>query len=158
MTDKTPLTRSPQLTTLSHEHYDGLLFVWRIRQGLKREAPTPTFAEYIKWFWENHLQAHFENEEKVLVPFLPAGDELVQRMLQEHKAIREVIPTGSDMPLSKIGLLARLLHDHIRFEERDLFPHIESKLSQTELDDIAGKLNQEKSCSSDWKNEFWKEK
>ena len=156
MTDKTPLTRSPQLTPLSHEHYDGLLFVWRIRQGVRREAPIPTLNEYTRWFWHNHLQSHFENEEKLLVPHLPADDELVQRMLQEHKAIRDLVPAEKDQPLAKITLLVNLLHDHIRFEERDLFPHIESKVSPAELDDISRSLDHERSCSSEWKIEFWK--
>jgi hemerythrin-like domain-containing protein len=156
MTDKTPLTRSPQLTPLSHEHYDGLLFVWRIRQGIRREASIPTMNEYIRWFWQNHLQSHFENEEKILVPHLPAGDTLIQRMLQEHQAIRQLIPGDIDLPLVKVSLLARLLHDHIRYEERDLFPHIENKVAPAELEDIARNLP-ERSCSSEWKIEFWKD-
>jgi len=158
MTDKTPLSRSPQLIPLSHEHYDGLLFVWRIRQGIRREASIPTMNAYIRWFWNNHLQSHFENEEKVLAPHLPADDQLIRKTIEEHKAIRELIPGDQDLPLAKISLLARLMHDHIRYEERDLFPHIEKKLSPAELNDIASKLKQERSCSSEWEIEFWKDK
>jgi len=156
MTDKQPLTRSPQLTPLSHQHYDGLLFVWRIRQGLKRGASPQTLNEFIKWFWDNHLRSHFENEEKVLVSYLPGDDELVKRMMQEHEAIRELIPENKNLPLAQISLLAKQLHDHIRYEERDLFPYIENKLSTAALDEISVKLDHERSCSSEWKNEFWK--
>lgn len=156
MTDKQPLTRSPQLTPLSHEHYDGLLFVWRIRQGVKRGASTQIMNEFIKWFWDNHLRSHFENEEKVLVSYLPGDDELVKRMIQEHAAIRELIPENKNLALAQISLLARQLHDHIRYEERDLFPYIENKLSIAQLDEISAKLDHERSCASEWKNEFWK--
>ena len=156
MTDKQPLARSPQLTPLSHEHYDGLLFVWRIRQGLKKEASLQIMNDFIRWFWDNHLRSHFENEEKVLVSYLPGDDELVKRMMLEHGAVRELIPENKTLVLSQISLLAKLLHDHIRYEERDLFPYIEKKLSTAQLDEISAKLDHERSCSSEWKNEFWK--
>jgi len=156
MTDKKPLTRSPQLIPLSHEHYDGLLFVWRIRQGLRRGASLEIMNDFIKWFWNDHLQSHFDSEEKILMSYLATDDELGQRMIREHEAIRKLIPSHNTLSSVQISSLATLLHDHIRYEERDLFPHIEKKLSTDDLNEVARKLEPTRSCSTEWTNEFWK--
>jgi hemerythrin-like domain-containing protein len=156
MSVKDPLVRSKQLTPLSHEHYEGLLFVWRIRQGLKRNASIRTINDFINWFWKNHLQSHFEDEEKNLVPYLPVNDELSKRMMREHEAIRKLLPVNRNLTFADINSFAGLLHDHIRFEERELFPHIEKELSLTQLNDIFDKIDHESSCSTEWKDEFWK--
>ncbi|NJO25088.1 MAG: hypothetical protein HC867_03800 [Bacteroidia bacterium] len=74
-----PIKRSPQLAPLSREHHDGLLFVWKIRQGLQNNTDVLTIADFILWYDEQHLKTHFETEEKLLPPFFPAGDLLFSR-------------------------------------------------------------------------------
>ncbi|HEX6845465.1 MAG TPA: hypothetical protein VF144_00740, partial [Chitinophagaceae bacterium] len=86
-----PLKRSKELAPLSREHHDGLLFVWKIRQGLANGTPVETLGDYTKWFWTNHIKPHFKDEEKVLVKFLPVDNALVKQMFKEHAEIRDLI-------------------------------------------------------------------
>ena len=148
-----PLARSQQLTRLSHDHHEGLLFVWKIRQGLRKNVPAHRINNFKNWFWKNHLEAHFETEETNFTNYLPADDEQLARMIHEHYAIRQLLLSASNEDLA---VLAKTLHDHIRFEERSLFPYIEEKLSRDELNQIGTRLSQEATCSSEWKDEFWK--
>ena len=152
-----PVARSQQLIPLSHEHHEGLLFAWRVRQGLQKNVPLKTICEFINWFWKDHLEHHFQDEEKNLVPYLPVDDELINKMIVEHEVIRKLLPGMSVRTQSEIALFAQLLHDHIRFEERELFPHLEKNLTQSELNEIASKLDHAAACSSKWNNEFWKD-
>jgi len=151
-----PVTRSQQLIPLSHDHHEGLLFAWRIRQGLQRNVSLKTICEFINWFWKDRLQQHFHDEEISFVPYLPRNDELMTKMIAEHEAIQKLLPGTSLRTQSEIALFAQLLHDHIRFEERELFPYIENKLTQSELNELASNLNHASRCSVKWENEFWK--
>ena len=148
-----PLKRSKQLTPFSREHHDALLFVWKIRQGLKNITAPNVIIDYIRWFWENNLQNHFELEEKLLIPPLPANDEFAKQMSIEHQALRHSI---GEMDENSIAAFAEGLDAHIRFEERQLFPHIEKQLSTEQLNEILHQLDQSPECQTSWKNEFWK--
>jgi len=154
MPGERPLARSPQLTRLSHDHHEALLFVWKIREGLRKSIPTQRINSFKNWFWKNHLQAHFETEEVNFAIHLPMDDEQLGRMIHEHQTIRSLLLSESNEDLA---VLAKTLHDHIRFEERSLFPYIEQKLSQDELNQIGATLSHEPTCSSEWRDEFWRE-
>src|SRR5438046_10584725 len=93
-----PIKRSQQLTPLSKDHHDGLLFAWKIKQGLKNGADIKLVAEYVQWFWNNHLQEHFTEEEQILAPHLPPGNELLQQRLYEQQEIEVVIHINESMP------------------------------------------------------------
>src|SRR6187551_1260376 len=111
-----PIKRSKQLTPLSKDHHDGLLFAWKIKQGLKNGADTKVVAEYVQWFWNNHLQEHFNEEEQILAPHLPPENELLQQMLDEHQEIEAMIRINENIPdESLLAKLAQLIDDHIRF-------------------------------------------
>ena len=45
--------------------------------------------EYVQYFWHQHLQPHFREEEKIL--FAPIKDRQVKRAINEHKQIRQQI-------------------------------------------------------------------
>jgi len=155
MPDKNPLVRSQQLAPLSREHHEGLLFAWRIREGLKKDTSLQTINDFITWFWKNHLESHFEDEEKTLALYLPPNDELIKRMMQEHEAIRWLLPDGKLRSALELKLLSQHIHDHIRFEERELFPYIEKKLTTDQLNEIFLKIDHPPHCLTDWKIEFW---
>jgi len=60
-----PIKRSKELAPLSREHHDGLLFAWKIKQGLANKTSIATLCSYTRWFWTNHMKPHFKDEEKV---------------------------------------------------------------------------------------------
>lgn len=152
-----PIKRSEQLAPLSREHHEGLLFAWRIKQGLKKEIEPRTVSEYVNWIWNNHLMQHFRKEEEVLVPLMPEKDELMKRMLEEHEEIEAMILINQNIAdPSNLIMFSDKLNDHIRFEERILFPHCENILSEYQLDFILKKIDVEAPLCGEWKNEFWK--
>ena len=154
-----PIKRSPQLAPLSREHHEGLLLVWKIQQGLRFNVDPERIRKYILWYWQNHIKPHFYQEEKILQPYIPADNELLQRMIKEHELIREFI-LGLDKEANKeiFSSLATLLSDHIRFEERKLFAYLEQILSKDQLDVIFTELEEHPVCDDEWKDEFWERK
>jgi hemerythrin-like domain-containing protein len=154
-----PLKRSKELAPLSREHHDGLLFAWKIKQGLANGTPIETLCNYTRWFWANHIKPHFKDEEKVLVKFLPADNALVQQMIREHAQIRDlVIALDKEPDPNSLQLLAEFINNHIRFEERQLFAYAEENLTSEQLEEIHKDLPQELLCNTEWKDEFWVKK
>jgi hemerythrin-like domain-containing protein len=155
-----PIKRSKELAPLSREHHDGLLFVWKIRQGLANNTPLETLRDFTRWFWTNHIKDHFKDEEKVLVKFLPLHNPLVQQMIREHEQIRDLIlALDKDPDKASFESLAEFLNNHIRFEERRLFAYAEETLSAEQLNLISLELDSETHCDIDgWKDEFWVKK
>jgi hypothetical protein len=151
-----PIKRSKQLTPLSKDHHDGLLFAWKIKQGFKNGADIKLIAEYVQWFWKNHLQEHFREEEQILAPHLPATNELVKQMMDEHQEIEAMVHINANIEDETLLLnLAQTLDDHIRFEERQLFPYAEKTIPEKELNLIYEQLSRERTHCKNWETEFW---
>jgi len=156
MEEITPLKRSKELAPLSREHHDGLLFAWKIKQGLANGTSIETLCNYTLWFWSNHIKTHFKDEEKVLVKFLPADNPLVLQMFKEHAQIRDLIISLDKEPdSSSLQLLGEFINNHIRFEERELFAYAERTLTQEQLNEIYNDLPHDLHCETEWKDEFW---
>ncbi|HYM92753.1 MAG TPA: hemerythrin domain-containing protein [Chitinophagaceae bacterium] len=159
--ERKPVKRSPQLAPLSREHHEGLLFAWKIQQGLINGADIKRMREYTLWYWQQHIKPHFYQEEKILQPYLSAENKLLQRMKKEHEKIRElVLNVDKDADNPDLITLAKVVNDHIRFEERELFAYLEQILSRDQLDAIFTKLEEYPVSSNHpsaarWKDEFW---
>jgi hemerythrin-like domain-containing protein len=151
-----PIKRSKQLTPLSKDHHDGLLFAWKIRQGLKNGADVKLIAEYVQWFWKNHLEEHFREEEQILAPHLPAGNELLKQMFDEHENIEAMIHINENISDGiLLADLAKAIDDHIRFEERQLFPYAEKIIPEKELNSVYEQLAKKPTQCEKWEREFW---
>jgi iron-sulfur cluster repair protein YtfE (RIC family) len=77
--------------------------------------------------------------------FTDRADTLVQSAISQHAALRRGIESlldnaGTVKP-GQLGRLADELDEHIRFEERTLFPHLEQVLPAGHLDAIGEKLH-----------------
>jgi hemerythrin-like domain-containing protein len=154
-----PIKRSKQLTPLSKDHHDGLLFAFKIKQGLKNEADIKLIAEYVRWFWKNHLEEHFREEEQILAPHIPADNELLKQMFDEHENIEAMIHINENIPdAALLANLTQAIDDHIRFEERVLFPYAEKIIPEKELNLIYEQLLKEKAECEKWEREFWVKK
>jgi hemerythrin-like domain-containing protein len=154
-----PIKRSKQLTPLSKDHHDGLLFAWKIKQGLKNGTDIKLIAEYVQWFWKNHLEEHFKEEEQILAPHLPADNELLKRMIDEHQEIESMVHINESIPdETLLRNLAQAIDDHIRFEERQLFSYAEKIIPEKELNLIYEQLSKEPVQCEKWEREFWVKK
>jgi len=131
--------RNDNLIVLSHEHHHGLIYCNRLTKANKTD--NETLRAYVLDFWEKYLVAHFENEEKVFIPFLD-GEDLTLQFLEEHKklfAIIEKIKVADTDLRTLVESYRKLLYDHIRFEERVFFPWLEQKFTPEQLA-IVGEL------------------
>lgn len=137
------MQRHDALADLSRDHHHGLVAAKRLVEA----AGTEDAREEARWFlgfWEDELAAHFTEEEHVLLPVYQrhvdlADDELVLRMLADHAWFRDAVPALADAleaeapvdePIERLG---ERLHDHARFEDRELFGRIEDTLTEDEL-------------------------
>jgi len=151
-----PIKRSKQLAPLSCEHHDGLLFVWKIRQGFSNHTQITKMQQYTMWYWQQHIKPLFFREEKILLPHMKSNHPMTTRFKEEHDQIRELI-LGLDKEADKryLVLLVDLIESHIRFEERELFNFLEQSLSSDELEEIFVKLEKQKINCTVWADEFW---
>lgn len=157
-----PIRRSESIMKLSREHHFSLLFCWKIREGLKKRTAPKRMVQYAQYFWSNHIQPHFLEEEEIL--FAPLQDAMVLKAMEEHAAIREGIEALTVLPpeniTDELTKLADQLDKHVRYEERQLFPHLENVLSDAQFESIGAQLNALPSAAlkDDYQDEFWKEK
>ena len=155
--ESNPIKRSDQLAPLSREHHDGLLFVWKIKQGLENNASPEIMREYTLWYWKHHIKPHFYQEEKILMPFMPAGHPMGIRLKDEHSHIRElIIELDTEADKRHLQLLCDLLTHHIRFEERVLFPFVEEHTAKEFLNNAGERLsNLPNGNCSNYPVKFW---
>jgi len=152
------MKRNEHIKPLSRDHHFGLLFCWKIRQGLRHKISNERIRQYVLYFWDQHLLQHFHAEEAIL--FIERNDPYCQRAISEHREIEQLI---DDIRLhaadaKQLELAATRLDDHIRFEERELFPHLESRLTTEQLIIIGAALQELHSTGSDnesYSDEFW---
>ncbi|MEJ2054341.1 MAG: hemerythrin domain-containing protein [Calditrichaceae bacterium] len=159
------MKRKNELITLSWEHHDGLLFAFRLQQGLKYSAGIEEIREYTLHTWDNALNHHFWQEEQSLagvLDFNETGRDLLNRMQSDHEYFRsqiEDIRSKVNLVPAKFNEFADRLNQHIRFEERELFPFLEKQVLPETLKDIGAFLDEHHQNSDKcWKNEFWKNK
>ena len=151
-----PLRRNENLVKLSKDHHAGLLFCWKIRQGIKYHIETNRMIKYVKYFWDHHLAAHFKEEEEFLFP--PLKDKEVQKALDDHQKIKifvgKIAVTGMEREQGVLLELADTLDNHIRYEERILFPHLQEKLSEEQLKKI-GEQIPDATLADTYEDHFW---
>lgn len=152
----TPIKRSKELAPLSREHHDGLLFVWKIRQGIKLGIAKERIARFCTWSWASHFAAHFQKEEADLLPILGPLHPMMEKMLEEHEAIADKFAEIMRKPsLPAMERLAQIVNYHIRFEERQLFPLIEQIATAEQMAAIEAALADEMPACGGWRDEFW---
>ncbi len=126
------LKRHEALQPLSREHMNGLIQA----RALSRAAHADGSArrDAIRAFvdaWTSEIHDHFDDEERMLVP-LKQPEVLRQRLLDEHAELRSCAARCLDdaraaaEDVQFVKHLGSLLHDHIRWEEREYFQFLQS--------------------------------
>lgn len=141
MPEKKPIKRNEHIVKLSKDHHFTLLFCWKIRNGLKLGIEPGRITNYVRYSWQHHLQPHFNEEESIL--FAPVKDAAVQKALDEHAQIEEQIKaliSGEGNTAARLSILADTVDNHVRYEERKLFPHLEKVLTNGQLNTIGKQL------------------
>lgn len=136
------MKRAEALRPLSREHQGALAVAKRLSEATDRDPAAAALLE----FWQADGRRHFRIEEEVLLPGWAAVAEVdrvgVERMLREHLEIRrQVLRTeAGEIELRELNALGRLLHDHVRFEERELFVAVEDALDEAALARLAAAI------------------
>ncbi len=148
------MKRHPSLHPLSQHHHFALIQALEMRRAVespadKRAAAMERQAAKFVRFWHKTGHAHFREEEEVLLPAYAQHTRLdqdaeIMRILADHAEIRAAVQdfermSGRERPLLKaeeMARLAKLLHDHVRLEENEVFPRIEKALGEERLNEM----------------------
>jgi len=161
------MKRSKYLTPLSWEHHSALLNANRLQKGLANQTSKNILIDFLNYIWENDLSPHFKREENIVFSvkdWLNVPEPLRNQVLQEHQEmtdLAEQIKTAADEQELKrlMELIAQKVMDHVRFEERTLFPQIEESFSPSALEKIEKDLKEAHvpGCVI-WEPKFWEKK
>ncbi|MBX3254540.1 MAG: hemerythrin domain-containing protein [Chitinophagaceae bacterium] len=150
------MKRHESIVPLSRDHHFGLLCCWKIRQGIKNEISLQRIHSYIQYFWSHHLKEHFEEEENFLFSALQSN--MTAQAIGEHRELEaSVLSLSANASPDAFLQFAQQLDDHIRFEERELFPYLEKTLPAEQLDVIGRQIQEIHSNEKedDYEDEFW---
>ena len=142
MISNRPLKRVLELQPLSHDHHHGLQLCWKIRTGFSKQIEVERIKNYADWFFTNHLVPHFELEEEYIFTILDPKNELVKQALTDHRRLKRLFSQTTDLEKS-LGRIEEELEKHIRFEERVLFPEVQTEATAEQLAEIAKIHNHE---------------
>jgi len=147
----TALKRHPALVRLSRDHYFGLLLAQQMKEGAAPYKGYPTDLEgkirYLFSEYEEKLKPHFADEENILFPAArkcsPGLAALADELVREHRQLFKMINDVPASPDKKEALneIGKLLEQHIRKEERQLFEMMQQELGAGELSELERKLN-----------------
>ena len=136
--------RHPSLQPLSREHHRALL-CWRKLDGATRR-PTDfdlsTVFEELRHYWTSRFEVHLQQEEKALLPLL--CESLQNRMVRDHNLLRSLYERLAATRLDHdscpndtvVRDFAKTLREHIRWEERTVFPRLQEQLTDAELSSL----------------------
>ena len=129
------MKRHAALQQLSREHHTALKLA-RLARFASDSGCTEAIAEAantISEMFQEEIEGHFVREEIDLLPELKrfGESELVQRTLAEHVELRALSQQLSHPDAELLARFGQLLHDHVRFEERELFETAQLRLYPT---------------------------
>jgi len=127
------MKRSATLQSLSREHHTALTLAKACeRAALSGVAGqvSATCQRAIREF-TNELEPHFQVEEQSLLPLLKNANAqpLAQRALADHQQLRTLLKDLQQNNADALERFGKCLSAHVRFEERELFPALESVLT-----------------------------
>lgn len=127
------MQRHPQLQSLSREHHAALRLAKACQQAAQAGQPEViglTCSRALLTL-KNELSPHFQIEESLWLPLLIKTEEqhYAHQTIRDHRhlcTLREGLQHNEASVLAEFG---RCLMEHVRFEERKLFPRLENYLS-----------------------------
>lgn len=155
-----PIKRSKALMPLSREHHFYLLLAWKIRKGIGTGIGKDRIVAYIRYMNEKLVRAHFEDEEKWLFESLLPEDSLCGRAMKEHESINRMLQQVMDEEKNTrdelLLQLADAVEKHVRFEERELFPHLERVFTKAKMAELEEKIFEKHgNFTETWNDSFW---
>lgn len=133
------MKRDPRLRRLSAEHHHALVLA-RSLAALVGDGRASDAANELARRFDQELEPHFRVEEAHLLPALRAVGEvaLADRTAADHAALRALAGAAAAGRTDGVTAFAERLTEHVRFEERELFPCCEARLPAVVLDAVRG--------------------
>ncbi len=132
------MKRDPRLHRLSRDHHHALVLARFIKAIDLRGGLDADVVELVKERFASEIAPHFDVEEMLLSALEGRGvDALVERTRLEHARMTHLVEAATAAAPAPLTELAHLLTDHVRFEERELYPACEEHLPTDVLDHVA---------------------
>jgi hemerythrin-like domain-containing protein len=155
--------RSEYLKKISWEHHQVLRYALHIKKGVAKNTDGRVLADYVKAVADQHLTAHFAEEEQALFSRLNAEQKenpALQQVLKEHQELPLLaaeISNNQGSDKTQILQFSAAIVSHVKLEEKTLFPFIERVLSKQVLQEAQTQIEKMHSSNElNWSNEFWK--
>lgn len=126
------MKRSPILQPLSREHHTALTLAKACERAAQSgdAALVKQTCQRVIHAYAHELEPHFHLEETSLLPLLhgTATQPLAGRTLADHQRLRGLLDALRQNDALALDTFGKCLSAHVRFEERELFPALESLL------------------------------
>ena len=149
------MKRDLRLQGLSSDHHRALALARSLAARAEQAGRAAgAVAAELKARFDREIEPHFRIEEEVLLPALLAAGEvgLSRRTADEHATLRQAVAAIARGDFARIPDFAGRLVSHVRFEERELFPCCEERLSKGVLDEVQRRsFSATKVSVADWR-------
>jgi hemerythrin-like domain-containing protein len=127
------MKRSAILQPLSREHHTALTLAKACGRAAKSGdgVLVSQACQRVVHAFSDALEPHFQFEEQSLLPLLlhsTATQPLIEHTLADHQQLRGLINALQQNDAVALESFGKCLSAHVRFEERELFPVLESLL------------------------------
>lgn len=145
--DNGSMQRDQALIPLSQQHHDALaLCVYIERAARTGHLDLDHWNLEVATAWEREIRWHFQSEEEIVFPVARQVEPLqalVDELLVEHVELRQIFDRAAKQELTADDLerFRRLLHDHVRKEERRLFELMQQKLPADAMKKMGAELD-----------------
>ncbi|WP_093042731.1 hemerythrin domain-containing protein [Thalassobacillus cyri] len=146
------MKRHEALYPLSHHHHHALVTAVELKKAgtEKTEKSLQEYRRSVIDFWNQDGRGHFRDEEEVLLPLYAqygnVDQEPIRKMLIQHAQIRGMVEQIREQPrltAEQFRELGELLDDHVRLEERTIFPMIEEAVPKKLLYQANGRFHRD---------------
>jgi len=140
--------RHDALVPLTHDHHHTLAQARRLLDVAKMTDETQRrnlANDFVNFYFGRAIRHFHEEEELFFAPVVdhPQARELVARAVSDHlrlhalvRAVKRQLSSG-DADGEVLERISKILTDHVRFEEQELFPVIEQLIPEEDLMDLA---------------------
>ncbi len=139
------MKRHPSLAHLSRDHHGALLLARLLQNNAPAYNGMPTDiagkALYAVKFYNDELIKHFASEEsalKIVSGINETLDGMIATVFREHQELHLAFQSIKNHPQlsAHLDMIGKVLEIHVRKEERELFPLIETTCSEQMLETI----------------------
>lgn len=132
------MRRDPRLGGLSSDHHHALVLARRIREADGTGVVDAALVAGVRRRFVDELAPHFAIEEEILLPALSAAGrrDLAERTAGDHRQLEGFLAAACAGRLDELARFGQLLEQHVRFEERALFPACEALLPASIIDAV----------------------